>query len=60
MSSTTLKEPLLGSTPQFEMKLVCIETDMFKSRQARLSTLDQDLKLEGSQFGSAVSILSAG
>ena len=42
------------------MKLVCIETDMFKSRQARLSTLDQDLKLEGSQFGSAVSILSAG
>ncbi|CEI38435.1 hypothetical protein FVEN_g12138 [Fusarium venenatum] len=28
--------------------------------QARLSTLDEDLRLEGSQFGSAVSILSAG
>ncbi|XEU97332.1 hypothetical protein FSHL1_002618 [Fusarium sambucinum] len=28
--------------------------------QARLSTLDEDLQLEGSQFGSAVSILSAG
>ncbi|KAL2204284.1 MFS general substrate transporter [Sarocladium strictum] len=28
--------------------------------QARLSTLDQDLNLQGSQFGSAVSILSGG
>ena len=42
------------------MKLMFIEANMFKSRQARLSTLDQDLKLEVSQFGSAVSILSAG
>jgi len=42
------------------MILVYIETDQFASRQARLSTLDEDLRLEGSHFGSAVSILSAG
>lgn len=45
---------------QTELSLDMEHADAQSHRQARLSTLDQDLKLEGPQFGTAISILSGG